>query len=527
MSISHRPSSLAPQHHTDTSLHPNSPPPSLSTGLSPSLTYGVTNTIPSSQIGAYHRGESYTGHYSLSRNPYGMAYPGVPERHDSTFGLQAHSRVTDTFPFPPNGLPTMGDSVANRTSAPRQEGPPFEETQILHQVLTSHHQALSPDIVASIQKGFFQVDGKWTCYRRNYFTVTCSFNFRPSSGDGPYYLQRQSSTDAITNFAVQISAKTAVPNGSTQESETRGLVQHTPKRDKATESVPKEQIIQPTPPTPPNTSTLPATSGLYHTAPPISSGLPYDYSGAYGSTQSQSPPTSHTFERIQFQKATANNGKRRAQQQFFNVVVELLANMAPPSRPKPHYVTIATRQSSPMVVRGRSPGHYKDNGRRDSTTSMDPDRGAGAGGDGGGGVTSMSHLMAARYNNTHSAMEWEASRNASAGGFHRSYFGQAQEVEPSSASVISDDSPTGQSPNAHDDGLEYLPNGSLLSALSPSPGDLLATRKCAIGSMLQQPQQPSSASPFRGAGGLNLSLSLPQIDFGIYGSTALRAVVSS
>ena len=76
--------------------------------------------------------------------------------------------------------------------------------------------------------------------------------------------------------------------------------------------------------------------------------------------QGQTPtPSSHTFERIQFQKATANNGKRRAQQQFYHLKVELLADVSSPTSSTPSWEIITIRVSEGIIVRGRSPSHYK------------------------------------------------------------------------------------------------------------------------------------------------------------------------
>jgi meiosis-specific transcription factor NDT80 len=266
------------------------------------------------------------------------------------------------------------------------------------------------------------VDGKWTCYRRNYFTVSCSFNFRTTSYDGQFYLQRHSNHQAepINQFAVSISAKTAIMN-TNQESEARALVQHTPKRDKATESIPGKVTIQPAPtPSMASSTALSANGSLYGNSQQVSPSLLVDYGTTYSSTQHQTPPTSHTFERIQFQKATANNGKRRAQQQYFHIVVELWADIGRAGE-SAHWVKIATKQSEPMVVRGRSPGHYKDNGRRDSTTSMDPDRGSGASGDPGAGLGSMNGLLGSSRSHP-SSMDWESShrsRHSMGGGYRR------------------------------------------------------------------------------------------------------------
>lgn len=254
------------------------------------------------------------------------------------------------------------------------DGPPFHETTVLHNVLTRHHHRLAPEISAHIQKGFFQVDRKWTCYRRNYFAVQCSFNFR-TVGDPPFYLHRNGADEHISSFAVSISAKTSMTNNG--ECETRGLVQHTPKRDKASEQTPGKHLVAPTLTHPVSTNGTYSSAGhIYAGANNLHSITPHGHYGAPFDSGANPIPMSHTFERIQFQKATANNGKRRAQQQYFLVVVELSANVG---RGKDDWVLIATKESDPMVVRGRSPGHYKDNIRRDSQTSMDPDCGTGSG----------------------------------------------------------------------------------------------------------------------------------------------------
>lgn len=66
-----------------------------------------------------------------------------------------------------------------------------------------------------------------------------------------------------------------------------------------------------------------------------------------------------TFERLQFKTATANNGKRQSQQQFYEIVIDLFANTH-----NQKAIRVATICSVPLVVRGRSPGHYADSHTR-------------------------------------------------------------------------------------------------------------------------------------------------------------------
>ncbi|KEF59828.1 uncharacterized protein A1O9_04676 [Exophiala aquamarina CBS 119918] len=320
----------------------------------------------------------------------------------------------------------MSSSFHENTPRASQEGPLFGDTHVIYPVMNAHNQQLMPEISATIQKGFFQVEHKWTCYRRNYFAVACSFSFKSPLAEGPYYLNRNGQREMIHQFAVSISAKTA--SASNGESETRGLVQHTPKRDKATESVPGRHQISPMPHSNAGSNGVyHGSSSLYQGGQHIPSAIMSAYIG-YDNGAANSVPTNHTFERIQFQKATANNGKRRAQQQYFLVVVELSASVAR-ARGDESWVVIATKESDPMVVRGRSPGHYKDNGRRDSESNMDPGRGSGPGGDGAPGG-----LALPPYGGGHSSMDWQSTQRQS--GSYGASYRQAMKTEFSPANTL-------------------------------------------------------------------------------------------
>lgn len=350
--------------------------------------------------GIMNRGDNYS--YTLHRGP----FPPLSSLND----MSRLSPYTST----PRALDNAGDRSQNlmlghsgnmliesmqRLSQPTTDAPPFNETNVLQPII-SGNQTIEPVIQAKIHKGFFQVDDKWTCYRRNYFSVSCSFSLNPWT-HSPLFLKYpdHQGTERIRSFAMSISA---IVNG--QYGEIRELVQHTPKRDKQSERKPAKVPLQPSQPPPlvlghgsSNSSQLGFSLGSQ-------AGMGMDYNSYSSTPQPSQPPTQHTFERIQFQKATANNGKRRAQQQYYNLVVELFAEIANPLGGEALWVKIARRLSHPMVVRGRSPGHYKD-GRRDSTTNMGPDGGSGAAGDGSGttvlppsiGAAARGHLSLMSY----------------------------------------------------------------------------------------------------------------------------------
>ena len=107
------------------------------------------------------------------------------------------------------------------------------------------------------------------------------------------------------------------------------LVQHTSKRDKGPQGMPEPR--------------------------PIKCGGNADMSGI------ESTHKFVTFERVQFKTATANNVKRRAAQQFYVVEVELLAQSEDGVLHR-----VASSNSAPLVVRGRSPGHYAESNQKEN-----------------------------------------------------------------------------------------------------------------------------------------------------------------
>ncbi|KAJ5974299.1 p53-like transcription factor DNA-binding [Penicillium waksmanii] len=361
--------------------------PALQPPAGMSINMQSPNHTVDSIPGLMGRANAYSSSYALHRgiglplsviNSRSHQYPSTPRALD---GLLDRNQAA-VFQHP------MVEST--QRSSTLVEAPPFEDTTILESIVAEFggtQQTLKPEVQAKIGRGFFASDGKWTCYRRNYFAVNCSFSLHPWPSTVPLFIRHSDQTlEPIRGFRMRISA---IVNGSYNE--TRPLVQHTPKRDKQSERTPGPVILQPTPP--PSLTAGSTGAGGHATFPLNSQSL--DYNSAFaGAPQPCQPPTSHLFERIQFQKATANNGKRRAQQQYYNLVVELYAEV--PRGDISDWVQVARRHSHPMVVRGRSPGHYKD-GRRDSTASMGPDgesgEGPGSGLPHGMGPTSRSHML--------------------------------------------------------------------------------------------------------------------------------------
>ncbi|KAL8709316.1 MAG: hypothetical protein Q9220_005909 [cf. Caloplaca sp. 1 TL-2023] len=268
---------------------------------------------------------------------------------------------------------SQGGAASSQYSTLNSQGsvPPFQPTRSFYDRISSANGITRQvDIQAKIDKGFFKTDQDWTCYRRNYCKVECSFTLKPFSTETEALFLRKSAREtapvAIQSFAICIGARVDGEDGKPIE-----LVQHTPKRDKGPTGQPEKIKVLPHPS---------GIHGVYSEQEGLlnpHSSSTSDYEPPYPPTASsnQQSPTVATFDRIQFKNATANNGKRRAAQQYFHIVVELFAEVPSNQSAEGQWVKVASRISAPMVVRGRSPGHYADD-RRGSSTSM--------GGPGGG-----------------------------------------------------------------------------------------------------------------------------------------------
>lgn len=278
-----------------------------------------------------------------------------------------------------SGSYTASSSIPGYVPQPdgAEKFPPFNEQDDFFRISCEGNQVV-PKIAPKIDKGFFfSSDHVWTCYRRNYFIVSVQYTLQPWAANSRLYLDQKNGkqADQIQCFAVSLAAAVDGPGGKSIE-----LIQHTPKRDKGPQLAMKKELLAPMPPGKHEHS----YNMGYHGGAPISGPILPLQSEQEGAQQQFSPAStggggnnhSHTFERIQFKSATANNGKRRAQQQYYHLIVELYANIQNPREENPRWVKVAARTSHPVVVRGRSPSHYQNEGPHSTSSSR--------GGQGGG-----------------------------------------------------------------------------------------------------------------------------------------------
>ncbi|KAL8692509.1 MAG: hypothetical protein Q9218_002484 [Villophora microphyllina] len=260
-----------------------------------------------------HRPQSHSEHQSQ------YVSPAVWEGYDSFEIATAHqSSTTSCF----DHLPFLSDVVSDKVRFLSEE---------------------NLQVFVKCTKGFFRSHEQWNCYRRNYFLVECSFSLQRKGADA-FFLRIDSEPlpAKVSRFCFSLSAVT-------DSGESIRLIQH---RGKASTSTPEY------------CETIPIEEGQ---APFVQARTPQ-------SPESQAPtgtnrePSVAIFDRVQFCTATASNGKRRAAQQYFHLLVTLWAGIGQgPER----LIQIATSRSDRIVVRGRSPGHYHDDRREDHGNVQD------------------------------------------------------------------------------------------------------------------------------------------------------------
>jgi len=172
-----------------------------------------------------------------------------------------------------------------------------------------------------VDRGFFVAENNWTCYRRNYFQISTVFScFDVNTNEQvqlPCLVEVDDKVLKVNSFSIGISSRVS------NSDKKIDIIQHTPKRDKGPQVIPKPKLIK--------------------------AGGNHSQFASIGNEQSMV-----TFERLQFKTATANNGKRRAAQQYYILVLDLIANT------EEGEIKVASIESDHLVVRGRSPGHYND-----------------------------------------------------------------------------------------------------------------------------------------------------------------------
>ena len=205
-------------------------------------------------------------------------------RADSVSSKTAPSLFVEQRDGPPRQSTDLSLGVTSE-SLEQIDGPPFQPQEDFYDILdTQDGRRLFPEMQCAMTKGFFRADHDWTCYRLNCFAVTCSFSLMPDAQSRQLVLVPQGGRhvtarhEIVRSMVIGIGAN--VEEGSSEEIE---LLQHTPKHKEGPMHSPEPIVVYQNP----------------------------QYERLSIPDQHIITLT-HIFERIQFKKATANDGKRRA-----------------------------------------------------------------------------------------------------------------------------------------------------------------------------------------------------------------------
>lgn len=357
-----------------------------------------------------------------ARDNYTTSTPGL-HRHPHTLSPRSDLTRYSTLPDTPRSVLSATVPVMTYNQPDRViESPPFGPQENFQEI-TCEGTPVVPSIDTKIDKGFFfSSDRVWTCYRRNYFSVTVSYGLTPYIPNGRLYLNRGGKAEQIQSIAVSLAAAVDGNQGKPIE-----LVQHTPKRDKGPQLQMKKELLTPTPPGKSHDHSSYSLNSFHQSSTPLGPSLPLqsetESGHQYSPTTHSSSSNQHNFERIQFKSATANNGKRRAQQQYYHLIVELWANVQNPRDDSPVWVKIASKSSHPVVVRGRSPSHYSNEGPHNAGNA----RGGAGSGHGGAGYPNLGSNGSA-YGGGYKNGLSGAGGNSMGGGMYR---GNTYSLDPS------------------------------------------------------------------------------------------------
>ncbi|PSN68789.1 p53-like transcription factor [Corynespora cassiicola Philippines] len=408
MSSTRQRSSITESSSSATLPHVRSP--GMGNPVSPSMGVDVRNNYTTTTPGLHRHPHALSPRHSdISR------YSTLPDTPRSTL------QPTGSMSLPPSTTYSMPyGAQPDRTG----ETPPFNAQETFCDI-TCEGATVTPSIEAKIEKGFFySSDRVWTCYRRNYFAVSVSYGLTPWFSGARLYLNQGNGKpqEQIQSMAVSLAA--AVDNSAGKSIE---LIQHTPKRDKGPQLPMKKELLAPAPPGKSHDHTY--SMNTFHQPPPVAGPqLPLqnenEASAPYNTTGHTSSNYSHSFDRIQFKSATANNGKRRAQQQYYHLIVELWANVQSPRDTTERWIKVAQRTSYPVVVRGRSPSHYHNEGPQNPSSASRGSGGSGLGGIGRLGLGSNSQPTFGGYSN---------GLSGGGGGSGAVYRGNAYSLNPSPA----------------------------------------------------------------------------------------------
>ncbi|KAL8826513.1 MAG: hypothetical protein Q9170_007374 [Blastenia crenularia] len=241
----------------------------------------------------------------------------------------AHFSASDDISQPSNRV--ISEGLGDRHSGS------FEPTVVHQKLRSSDGNSCCPLVEVELAGMFLRTDNEeLSCYRRNLFNVHCSFYFERGCRL-PFFLASDDDhhPKEIIRFHLSLS-------GATDAGDPVKLLKIPPKTE-------GNRIA--------NLSPIPILTGSGAPSSTVENPVSEPHISTFephvASDMSRNPFIAE-FNRMQFQTATANNGRRKEPLQYHRILVNLSVETFPKTK---SLVLIASKTSCPLFVRGRLPSN--------------------------------------------------------------------------------------------------------------------------------------------------------------------------
>ena len=217
---------------------------------------------------------------------------------------------------------------------------PFEESRHMNSMFDSNDIPVEGDVHAEFDKTFLYDSAArhpyYTAYRRNYFAVQVRYQLRfdesSTSTKDPLFVHDGPDRLRVKHLIVRIKAVRDDFDGEELE-----IVRYNAQR----------HVLDPT------------EAPLKHKMQPCMPDHEHAFNESTKFKKNKAQyPTNHTFVRLQFRKATENNGQRRKDQRYHRVMAELCA-VFNRSNGEECFAVIEQTISGLIVVHGRGPSSHE------------------------------------------------------------------------------------------------------------------------------------------------------------------------
>lgn len=253
------------------------------------------------------------------------------------------------------------NKLAPRSSLQFKIGPQFSDTFMIHNVLTSSGQLVTPIVSARIDRGFEKVEDSWVGYKRNYFTLVAAFDFldmdlKEFLSETFTVVDNDNKEHPVKYFAIRLVSRCS------EDGTAVNLVQHTAKRDRG------PQFAPPTYPSIPgklpnhnivkeaanvrNQNKITKLNEIFYFNRQTQANEVDDISAIVDYPINEITKVAR-YERIQF-ASSINYRKPTANVKHFKLYVELVATTM-----ENFDVLVAATETPPLIIRGRSPSNYR------------------------------------------------------------------------------------------------------------------------------------------------------------------------